>query len=51
MVAQRVSSIQQMTHILVMEEGHCIGYGTHEELLGTCPAYREIYKAQMGALA
>lgn len=34
-----------------MEEGHCIGYGTHEELLGTCPAYREIYKAQMGALA
>ena len=51
MVAQRVSSIQQMTHILVMDEGHCIGYGTHAELLETCPAYREIYKAQMGALA
>ena len=51
MVAQRVSSIQQMTHILVMEEGRCIGYGTHAELLETCPAYRDIYKAQMGALA
>ena len=51
MVAQRVSSIQQMTHILVMDEGRCIGYGTHAELLETCPAYREIYKAQMGALA
>ena len=51
MIAQRVSSIQQMTHILVIEEGRCIGYGAHEELLKTYPAYREIYQAQMGALA
>lgn len=51
MVAQRVSSIQGMTHILVMDNGCCIGYGTHRELLDTCPAYAEIYRAQMGALA
>ena len=51
MVAQRVSSIQSMTHILVMDDGRAIGYGTHQELLETCPAYREIYRAQMGALA
>lgn len=51
MVAQRVSSIQGMTHILVMDNGRCIGYGTHRELLDTCPAYAEIYRAQMGALA
>lgn len=50
MVAQRVSSIQGMTHILVMDDGRCIGYGSHRELLDTCPAYREIYQAQMGAL-
>ena len=51
MVAQRVSSIQNMTHILVMDNGRCIGYGSHEELLNTCPEYREIYQTQMGAMA
>lgn len=51
MVAQRVSSIQNMTHILVMDNGRCIGYGSHEELLESCPAYREIYQTQMGAMA
>ena len=51
MVAQRVSSIQNMTHILVMDNGRCIGYGSHEELLESCPEYREIYQTQMGAMA
>ena len=51
MVAQRVSSIMGMTHILVMDNGKCVGYGTHEELLETCPAYRETYRVQMGEMA
>ncbi len=51
MVAQRVSSVQNMTNILVMDSGRCIGYGSHAHLLDTCPAYREIYETQMGALA
>ena len=51
MVAQRVSSIMGMTHILVMDNGKCIGYGKHEELLESCPAYREIYDTQMGSMA
>ena len=51
MVAQRVSSIQNMTHILVMDNGRCIGYGSHAQLLETCPAYREIYETQLGAMA
>lgn len=50
MVAQRVSSIQNMTHILVMDNGRCIGYGSHGELLESCPEYREIYQTQMGAM-
>lgn len=51
MVAQRVSSVQGMTNILVLDNGRCIGYGSHAHLLDTCPAYREIYETQMGALA
>ena len=51
MIAQRVSSIMGMTHILVMDNGRCVGYGTHEELLETCPAYRETYRVQMGEMA
>lgn len=50
LIAQRVSSVQNMTHILVMDNGRAIGYGSHKELLQTCSAYREIYETQMGAL-
>jgi ATP-binding cassette, subfamily B, multidrug efflux pump len=48
MIAQRISSIMNMDHILVMEEGRMIGYGNHEELLITCSVYNEIYQSQMG---
>ncbi len=50
MIAQRVSSVMSLTHILVMENGHAIGYGGHSELMETCPAYRRIYDAQMGSM-
>lgn len=48
-IAQRISSIQGADHILVLEDGNCIGYGTHRELLGSCQEYRLIYELQMGA--
>ncbi len=48
LVAQRASSVMQMTNILVLEEGEGIGYGTHEELMEQCEIYREIAKQQMG---
>lgn len=47
-VAQRISTIQGADHILVLEEGECTGYGTHEELLKECSVYRQIYELQMG---
>ena len=50
LIAQRVSSIRNLDHILVMDNGRAIGYGSHEELLKTCPAYRDICRAQMGAM-
>ncbi len=51
LIAQRVSSVMNMDKIMVMDNGKCIGYGTHEELLETCPDYYDIYKTQMGALS
>ncbi|MBQ6663223.1 MAG: ABC transporter ATP-binding protein, partial [Firmicutes bacterium] len=50
MIAQRVSSIRSLSHILVLRDGETIGYGTHDELMESCPYYRDIAHAQMGAL-
>lgn len=47
-IAQRVSSILHADHILVLDEGRELGYGTHEELLESCEVYREIATSQMG---
>jgi ATP-binding cassette subfamily B protein len=47
-VAQRISSVMQADRILVLEQGRILGYGTHEELIETCPLYREISLSQMG---
>lgn len=48
MVAQRVSSVMHADHILVLDEGRVLAAGRHEELLATCPTYREISESQMG---
>ncbi len=48
MIAQRVSSVMSLTNILVIEDGRTIGYGSHAELMKTCPTYRDIYESQMG---
>ena len=47
-IAQRVSSILHAAHILVLEEGRELGYGTHPELMESCELYREISRSQMG---
>lgn len=45
-IAQRVSTIQHADQIVVLNEGQMVGLGKHEELLQTCPVYREIYESQ-----
>ena len=45
-VAQRVSTIRHADHIIVLEAGRQVGGGTHEELLESCEAYREIVASQ-----
>ena len=45
-VSQRTASIRHADQILVLEDGAMAGLGKHEELLSTCPVYREIYESQ-----
>ena len=47
-IAQRISSVQDADHILVLNEGQVDGYGTHEELLATNAIYRDVYESQTG---
>ena len=47
-VAQRVSSVKSCDLILVIEDGAIIGSGTHDDLMESCPEYKEISDSQMG---
>lgn len=46
MVSQRVSAVKQADLILMLDDGELAGAGSHEELLATCEAYREICESQ-----
>ena len=48
-VAQRISTVMNADQIIVMEEGHIAGKGTHEELMRDCDVYRQIAKSQLSA--
>ena len=48
-VAQRIATIMHADQIIVLDEGHVVGQGTHEELLRSCPAYLEIAQSQLSA--
>lgn len=45
-IAQRITSVQDADHIIVMDEGRIHGFGTHEELLAGNEIYREVYESQ-----
>lgn len=45
-ISQRVSAIRGADHILVMDDGVPVGYGTHKELLESCHVYQEICASQ-----
>ena len=45
-VSQRASAIRHADKIIVLEDGEAVGIGTHDELLASCPVYKEIYASQ-----
>ena len=46
-VAQRIGTIIHADKIVVLDEGECVGIGTHKELLKTCDVYKEIALSQL----
>ena len=47
LVSQRASALRHADQILVLDDGRLAGKGKHEELLETCPVYREICLSQI----
>lgn len=48
MIAQRITSVMDADTIVVLDYGHIVGIGRHEELMQSCPVYQEIYQSQLG---
>ncbi|WP_341279991.1 ABC transporter ATP-binding protein [Paenibacillus sp. FSL H8-0537] len=48
MIAQRISSVIDADHIIVLDEGQIAAQGTHDELLRSSGLYQEIYQSQAG---
>jgi ATP-binding cassette, subfamily B, multidrug efflux pump len=46
-VSQRVGTVMDADRIIVLDEGHLAGIGTHRELMATCDVYREIVSSQL----
>ena len=46
-VAQRIGTIMNADQILVLDNGKCVGQGTHAELLKSCKVYRQIAESQL----
>lgn len=47
-VAQRIASVRRADRIVVLDKGSIAACGTHEELMESCKAYKDIYDSQMG---
>ena len=51
LITQRINTAMTCDKILVLDSGNQAGFGTHNELMETCPVYRDIYMSQIGTQA
>jgi len=47
LITQRISSVMNLAHILVMDDGKVAGFGNHAQLMDSCKVYQEIYHSQL----
>ena len=47
MIAHRLSTVKDSDQIFVINEGNVATHGTHEELLASCPLYKEMWNAHI----
>ncbi len=45
LISQRSTRLEQADKIIVLDDGHVVGYGKHDELLKDCEVYREIHES------
>jgi len=50
-IAHRLSTLRNVSRILVLENGHAVGLGTHAQLLERCDTYRRLWEAQAAGLS
>ena len=50
-IAQRITSVMEADHILVLDEGKVMDFGTHDELMQRSEIYREVYTSQQKGVA
>ena len=48
-IAHRLSTIRQADNIVVLKQGEVVAQGTQEVLLNTCPLYKDMWEAHIGA--
>jgi len=46
LIAHRISTVQSLDKIALLDEGRLVGFGSHEELLLSCPEYRKMVELQ-----
>lgn len=50
-VSQRASAVKNADMIIVLDDGECVGMGTHDELLKSCEVYEEICRSQLSDIS
>ena len=46
LIAHRITTVKEMDKVVFMDDGRIVAYGTHDELYGTCPDYRNMVELQ-----